>query len=63
MTQSLFTLTITGGGTRKEILQALREISQKLENGVQDIDYSKGEISAEISEVCPYHAWDVETND
>jgi hypothetical protein len=62
MHQTLFTLNISGGGTKKEILQALRDISHKLENGNQEIDYSKGEIQAEISEVCPYHEMDENYN-
>lgn len=58
----LYQLTISGGGTKKEILQALRELSHKLESAHDDIEYSKGEILAEITEVCPYHEMDENYN-
>jgi hypothetical protein len=57
----LLTVNITGGGTREQVIKALKEIASRLIHD-QEIDDGMGDVWAEIIEVCPYHQMDIQTD-
>lgn len=55
--KSLFSINVTGGGTKKDIVLALRSAINALEYGKQDeVDEQIGEVYIEIFELAP---WDI----